>query len=48
MSKVKLTVIQGMIQIERPTNWTIENIIKIVNEIKRIETYNTKKKKIII
>jgi hypothetical protein len=44
MSKVKVTVIQRMIQIERPTNWTIENIIKIFSEIKRIETFNTKKK----
>jgi hypothetical protein len=43
LNKVKVTVIQGMIQIERPTNWTIENIKKITNDIKRIETYNNKK-----
>ena len=31
-----------MIQIERPSNWTMEKIIKIENEIKCIEIYNTK------
>ena len=30
INKVKLTVIQSMIQIERPMNWTIENIKKLI------------------
>ena len=41
LNKIKVTVIQGMIQIKRPTNWTKENIIEIAKNIKRIETYNT-------
>ena len=40
MSKVKMKVIQEMIQIERPANWSKENIIKIVKELKNIELYN--------
>jgi hypothetical protein len=32
-----------MIQVECPINWLIENIIKIVNEIKWIELYNAEK-----
>jgi hypothetical protein len=42
LSKIKMKVIQGMIQIERPTNWTIENIEKIANDIKNMELYNLK------
>jgi hypothetical protein len=42
INKIKIKVIQGMIQIERPSNWTMEKIIKIENEIKCIESYNTK------
>jgi hypothetical protein len=37
INKVKVKIIQGMIQIERPSNWSITNIIKIANEIKSIE-----------
>ena len=44
LSKIKMKVIQGMIQIERPTNWTIEHIKKIANEIKNMELYNSKKR----
>jgi hypothetical protein len=33
-----------MIQIERPKNWTMDNIMKLDNEINRIEIFNTKKK----
>ena len=40
VSKVKMKVIQEMIQVERPVNWSIENVKKIVNEIKNIELYN--------
>ena len=43
LSKVKIKIIQQMIQIERPTNWTIEEIKKIANEIKGIEMYNARK-----
>ena len=42
-NKIKIKVIQGMIQNERPTNWTISNIMKIANEIKWTEIYNAKK-----
>ena len=42
INKIKIKVIQGMIQIERPSNWTMEKITKIENEIKCIEIYNTK------
>ena len=42
-SKVKIKVIQGMIQVERPRNWSIDNIKKITSEIKNIELYNGKK-----
>jgi hypothetical protein len=40
---IKIRVIQELIQIKRPTNWNIENIIVIATELKKIETYNTKK-----
>ena len=43
LSKIKMKIIQCMIQIERPKNWTIENINKIANEIGHIELYNSKK-----
>jgi hypothetical protein len=35
-----MKIIQEMIQVERPVNWSIENVKKIVNEIKNIELYN--------
>ena len=41
VSKVKMKVIQEMIQVERPVNWSIENVKKIINEIKNIELYNS-------
>ena len=31
-----------MIQIERPVAWSIDNILKLANEIKWIEIYNAK------
>jgi hypothetical protein len=43
MNKVKVKVIQGMIQIERPTNWTIEKIKKIANDIRQTELHNASK-----
>ena len=44
INKIKIRIIQGMIQMERPKNWTMDNIIKLSNDIYRIEIYNTKKK----
>ena len=38
--KVKMKIIQEMIQIERPRGWNEERIILISNDIKRIELYN--------
>ena len=43
INKTKVKTIQGMIQIERPKSWTLDNIMTINNEIKRIEIYNQKK-----
>ena len=45
MCKVKMKIIQEMIQIEHPIGWNIERINKISNEIKRIEIYNKLKDK---
>ena len=42
--KVKMKIIQEMIQIERPSGWNIERINRISNEIKRIEIYNKLKR----
>ena len=43
VSKVKMKIIQEMIQIERPTGWNLEQIHKISREFKNIEYYNSKK-----
>jgi hypothetical protein len=40
ISAVELKIIQYMIQIDCPTNWSVENIIRIANEVKNIELYN--------
>jgi hypothetical protein len=40
INKIKVRVIQEMIQIERPINWTIENKMKIANDIRCLELYN--------
>jgi hypothetical protein len=45
VNKLKIRIIQGMIQIERPKNWTMKNIQDLDNDIKRIEKYNTNKKR---
>ncbi len=42
ISKVKMKVIQNMIQVERPVNWSLVNVVKIASEIRRIEIYNYK------
>jgi hypothetical protein len=38
--KVKIKMIQEMIQIQRPSGWNLENIKLISNEINKIEVYN--------
>ena len=38
--KVKMKIIQEMIQIERPCGWNMERINLISKEFKRIELYN--------
>ncbi len=43
VNKIKIKVIQGMIQIERPINWSIDNIKTIASEIKNTELYNAQK-----
>jgi hypothetical protein len=42
VSKVKMKIVQEMIQIDRPRCWTIERIKEIANEINSIELYNKK------
>ena len=41
--KVKMKIIQEMIQIERPRGWNIEQINILSKDIKRIEMYNKMK-----
>ena len=41
VSKIKMKIIQGMIQIERPYGWTIEKIKEIAYDIRNIELYNS-------
>ena len=43
INKLKITLIKQLIQINRPANWTMENIRTIYSEIINIETYNTRK-----
>ena len=40
MCKVKMKIIQEMIQIERPSGWNLDHINGLSNDIKRIELYN--------
>jgi hypothetical protein len=40
---VKIKLIQGMIQVQCPINWSLEKAIKFVNEIKWIEIYDAEK-----
>jgi hypothetical protein len=41
--KVKIKIIQEMIQIERPSGWNLEQIKRISNDITNIELYNSRK-----
>jgi hypothetical protein len=40
ISKIKIRLIQEMIQIERPVNWSREKLLKLANEVKNNEMYN--------
>ena len=40
--KVKMKIVQEMIQIERPRGWNLEQINLISMDIKKIELYNSK------
>jgi hypothetical protein len=42
-SLIKIKVIQSLIQIQRPSNWTRNNLLDILKEIKNIEKYNSLK-----
>ena len=42
--KVKMKIIQEMIQIVRPSGWNMDRMNLISNDIKRIELYNKNKK----
>jgi hypothetical protein len=44
INKIKIRIIKAMIQMERPKNWTMDSIMKLSNEIYRLEIYYTKKK----
>ncbi len=43
ISKIKIRLIQEMIQIERPVNWSREKLLKLTNEMKNKEMYNATK-----
>ena len=42
LSIIKLKIIQEMIQIIRPSGWTLEKIETIAMEMKNLELYNSK------
>jgi hypothetical protein len=39
-SKIKMKIKLDIIYIDRPVNWSIENVSKIATEIKNIENFN--------
>ena len=39
INQIKVRVVQAIIQIERPTNWVIENLRRLAIELKMIEIY---------
>ena len=41
--KVKMKIIQEMIQIDRPSGWNLDQINVLSNDIKTIELYNKSK-----
>jgi len=40
VSVIKMKIVQELIQIERPTNWSKENIVRIIRQIRKIEMSN--------
>jgi hypothetical protein len=44
INKVKMKIIQGMIEIERPVNWSMEKVMKIAKEIRCNGTLQCQKK----
>jgi hypothetical protein len=40
--KIKIKVIQSMLKIDRPVNWTKDSILKLANELRWVELYNAK------
>jgi hypothetical protein len=40
LSLVKIKLIQSMIQIERPTNWIVNDLIRMIRETSNILKYN--------
>ena len=43
ISIIKIRLIQEMIQIERPSNWSREKLLKLAKDIKTMEMYNAAK-----
>jgi hypothetical protein len=41
VSKVKMKVIQEMIQVDCPVNESMANILKIASELNNVESYNS-------
>ena len=41
LSIIKIRIVQSMIQIIRPTGWTVKNISRLALELKIIEIYNS-------
>ena len=42
LSTIKIKLIQEMIQIVRPTNWTKDRTINIIGQLRRIDLYNSR------
>jgi len=38
---IKIKIIQALIQIERPTYWNRQNILDIINDLRKVEKYNS-------
>jgi hypothetical protein len=45
VSLFKIKTIQSLIQIQRPTNWTKNNLVELLKDIQSIEKYNAIKNK---
>jgi hypothetical protein len=40
LDTIKISLVKEIIQIERPPNWIVSNVIRIIGELRRIEYYN--------